>query len=284
MGLSIYELLTVVIVITGIIISVVKKKWIYFVIAFSIAMITTSLIPNSSVTIIEGIGAAFFVLFLGLLIYKKQQDRIQLYQESAYYKQTLSDYQEVMKHDKGKYGEFLVFDELKPLEANGARFLFNAYIPKEDGTTSEIDVIILTKAGIFVVESKNYSGWIFGDKDSKKWMATLQSGDKNQFYNPIWQNSSHCKYLKAFLDIDASKIMSYIAFSDRCEFKKVPDNTTSYRILHRKHLLHYIEEDIERRGAVLSEEEIGEYFKKLFPLTQVSNKEKQKHIDDLKIR
>lgn len=283
LGFSIYELLTVAIFFTGIIVAVIKKKWIYFIVALSACMIIVSLVPNSGYTIIQGVSVGLFILVIGLVIYKIQQDKIKRYQESTYYKQTQSEYDEVMRNNIGKYGEFLIFDELKQLEDEGARFLFNTYIPKEDGSTAEIDVIILTKAGIFVIESKNYSGWIFGDKDRKNWTVTLQSGEKNQFYNPIWQNNSHCKYLKKYLYLDASEIMSYIVFSDRCEFKKVPENTSSYRILHRRHLLYHIEEDIERRGAILSEEEIDDYFDCLYPLTQVSDEEKQKHIDDLSI-
>jgi hypothetical protein len=51
----------------------------------------------------------------------------------------------------------------------------NLYIPKKDGSTTEIDLIMLSQTGVYVFESKNYSGWIFGDEKSKNWMQTLQS-------------------------------------------------------------------------------------------------------------
>lgn len=57
----------------------------------------------------------------------------------------------------------------------------NLYIPKRDGTITEIDLIMLSQTGIYVFESKNYSGWIFGDEKSKKWMQTLKNKQKTNF-------------------------------------------------------------------------------------------------------
>lgn len=64
---------------------------------------------------------------------------------------------------KGRYGEMLTAGKLHFLRLLGhkGKVLSNVYIPKEDGETSEIDVMFLTEKGIFVIESKNYSGWIF---------------------------------------------------------------------------------------------------------------------------
>ena len=70
-------------------------------------------------------------------------------------------------------------------------------------------------------------------------------------------------------------------FSNRCEFKKVPDNTSTYRIIHRKHLLHYVEEDMERRGNLFTQDEVDIIFNKLFPLTQVSDEVRQQNINNL---
>ena len=61
--------------------------------------------------------------------------------------------------DKGNYGEFLTFVYLEKLEGNH-KIMTNLYIPKSDGTTTEIDLIMISQTGIYVFESKNYSGWI----------------------------------------------------------------------------------------------------------------------------
>jgi hypothetical protein len=61
-------------------------------------------------------------------------------------------------------------------------------LSKKDGSTTEIDLIMIDETGIYVFESKNYSGWIFGDEKRKNWVQTLENRQKNYFYNPIWQN------------------------------------------------------------------------------------------------
>ena len=65
----------------------------------------------------------------------------------------------------GSYGEKLTAKELKRVNFFGrkGKILRNVYLPKENGQTSEIDLLYITEKGIFVFESKNYSGWIFGN-------------------------------------------------------------------------------------------------------------------------
>jgi hypothetical protein len=65
---------------------------------------------------------------------------------------------------------------------------------------SQIDNIVVSPYGIFVIEAKNYDGWIFGDQDKKFWIQTFSNGRKNRFYNPIWQNNGHVKALKDTLE------------------------------------------------------------------------------------
>ncbi len=95
---------------------------------------------------------------------------------------------------KEKYGEYLSFNKLEKIKGDH-RILTNVYLPKGNGETTEVDLIYIHETGIYVLESKNYSGWIFGDEKSKYWMQTLQNGHKEKFYNPIFQNNTHIKYL-----------------------------------------------------------------------------------------
>ena len=72
----------------------------------------------------------------------------------------------------GKYGEKLTEKKLKLIDLFGrkGKILKNIYVPKDNGDTSEIDLVYITQKGIFVIESKNYSGWIFGDYNSMYWI------------------------------------------------------------------------------------------------------------------
>lgn len=55
------------------------------------------------------------------------------------------------------------------------------------GTISQIDHLVVSNYGIFVIETKNYKGWILGNEDSQNWTQVIYKY-KNKFYNPVLQN------------------------------------------------------------------------------------------------
>ena len=108
--------------------------------------------------------------------------------------------------DIGKRGEKYTAKKLNRVDRSGynGMVLQNVYIPKRNGETSEIDLLFITKIGIFVMESKNYSGYIFGTDTNQKWTVSLHVGhgytEKHQFYNPILQNAGHVRALRRVLN------------------------------------------------------------------------------------
>ena len=123
----------------------------------------------------------------------------------------------------GAIGERAIERKLKWVNFLGREgiVLRNVYIPKEDGGTSEIDLMYITSKGIAVIESKNYSGYIFGNEENANWTVTLYAGkdffgrnkvEKIKFYNPIKQNKNHIRYLKQYLGHDV-QTFSIIVFS-----------------------------------------------------------------------
>ncbi len=189
----------------------------------------------------------------------------------------------------GKYGEKLTERKLKLSSIFGrkGKILKNVYIPKENGETSEIDIIYITQKGIFVIESKNYSGWIFGDSKSQYWTSCLPNGDKNRFYSPIKQNAVHIKRLSEHMaGYTAANIpmFSIIVFSERCELKKTPEDTTDLIICKRDELNRKIKGLWEKLPDVLTELDIEITNDLLFELTNVTEAEKQAHVERIKRR
>ena len=86
----------------------------------------------------------------------------------------------------GWTGETLTEVELLFVKLFGkkGKMLRNVYIPKGNGETSEIDVLYISRKGIFVFESKNYSGWIFGKESDQYWTVSLPNGQKNILAHP----------------------------------------------------------------------------------------------------
>jgi predicted RNA-binding Zn-ribbon protein involved in translation (DUF1610 family) len=94
----------------------------------------------------------------------------------------------------------------------------NITIPTSNGTT-QIDHVVVSRFGIFVVETKNYQGWIFGSEDQPQWTQCLPGGKKFKFQNPLRQNYRHIKVLSEFLGLPEEKFHSVVMFWGESEFK-----------------------------------------------------------------
>ena len=187
--------------------------------------------------------------------------------------------------DTGKKGEYLVFQVLRHYEEQGARFLFNCYLPKEDGTTTEIDVLMIHATGLYVFESKNYSGWIFGHERAKTWTQTLPGrrghAHKEHFYNPILQNKGHIKWLKRFLGDENLPMHSIVVFSDRCTLKKIELTSPAALVINRYNLTASVKKIMAVFPCCLAKYDVDRIYEMLYPLSQVSETEKQQHIRDV---
>lgn len=97
------------------------------------------------------------------------------------------------------------------------RRFHNLIVPSGDGTT-EIDHVLVSPFGIFVVETKNYVGWIFGEEQSAQWTVS-RFGRKFRFQNPLRQNFRHIQCLREHLKLDESVFRSAVFFIGECELK-----------------------------------------------------------------
>lgn len=182
---------------------------------------------------------------------------------------------------KGRRGEKLTERELKLVRFLGrdGKILRNVYIPKGNGETSEIDVLYITQKGIFVIESKNYSGWVFGSEKNYQWTVSLSNGIKNKLYNPIKQNQTHMKWLQNYVG-EGIPLFSIIAFSERGTLKLKGD--FSVPVINRDYLYATIRNIWNESDDKLSDEQANELYEKLKELTKVSKEDKKKHVEDIK--
>lgn len=110
------------------------------------------------------------------------------------------------------------------LDKNLYHAINNVTIPTSNGTT-QIDHVIVSRFGIFVVETKNYQGWIFGSAEQSQWTQSLPGGKKFKFQNPLHQNYRHIKSLSEFLGLSEDKFHSVVMFWGESEFKtEMPAN------------------------------------------------------------
>ena len=116
------------------------------------------------------------------------------------------------------------------LDKKEYRLLKDVTLPTKDGST-QIDHIIVSRYGIFVIETKNMKGWIFGSKHQKRWVQSIY-GKKHSFQNPLHQNYKHTKTLQELLNLDNDKVFSIVVFVGESTFKTdMPDNVVRPRSL-----------------------------------------------------
>lgn len=150
---------------------------------------------------------------------------------------------------KGVMGEAIINLGTKLfLDSKKYHLLHNVTLPTADGTT-QIDHIVVSQYGIFVVETKNMKGWIFGSTNQPYWTQKIFK-HTNKFQNPLRQNYKHVVTLADNLSIDATHIFSVVVFVGDCDFKTpMPDN-----VCYPSGYIKFIKSKQER---VLSEVEVN---------------------------
>lgn len=134
------------------------------------------------------------------------------------------------------------------------RAVHNVTLPTDDGTT-QIDHVILSPFGIFVLETKNRKGWIYGSENDARWTRTVFKKSFT-FQNPLRQNAKHVKALEAALHTPPGTVHSIIAFVGDSTFKTpMPANVT-----RRARFIRYIK---SFRARVFTEAEVQALLERL---------------------
>lgn len=180
-----------------------------------------------------------------------------------------------MGNFKGWLGEkIVIFNMWLHLDAKTYQRMHNVIIPSKNGTT-QIDHLLVSPYGIFIVETKNIKGWIFGSCDEPKWVQVLFRS-KYFFQNPTRQIHGQKSALSEYLNIDAQLIHTIVYFVSNCEFKTdLPPNVIS------SGLCSYIE---KYNLELLNPEEINNILKKLKELASDQLLTVDNHIKSLYAR
>ncbi len=177
---------------------------------------------------------------------------------------------------KGKRGERIVNNKLELKLDSDYKIFKDLTFRLKSGRTTQIDHIVVSKYSIFVIETKNMSGWIFGNDNQKKWTQVIYE-NKINFQNPLHQNFWHVKALSNILNINEKYIHSIVVFVGDSEFKtEMPNN-----VFDTAEFIDYIK---SYRDSIFSEQEV-------LQITSVIEEESlkdpninQEHINNLKNR
>lgn len=166
---------------------------------------------------------------------------------------------------KGKVGEFWINTNVKMrLDEKVYRLIKNVTLPTDEGST-QIDHIVVSIYGVFVIETKNMKGWIFGGERQRTWTQKLFK-ESYKFQNPLFQNFKHTQTLKALLQLSDEQIHSVVAFTGESTFKTpMPENVTQgsgyIRYIKSKNKPVLPESDVQNIIAKIEQERLTPSFR-----------------------
>ena len=132
----------------------------------------------------------------------------------------------------GAKGEAMVREALKGLPPDRYSILHDVWLPMEDGGETQIDHVVVSPYGIFVIETKNWKGTIYADEHSPVW-TKYNYGHKDQFKNPIRQNFKHVASLREkFSRAEQEFVFGVVAMGPEADFRfSVPKGVVYYNEL-----------------------------------------------------
>lgn len=137
---------------------------------------------------------------------------------------------------KGSIGEWQVKRRLKGLNEEEYIVLHDLLLPYEEGTT-QIDHVVISTVGIFVIETKNYKGWIFGKERQKYWKQVIYK-KKYNFLNPVMQNFAHLTAIQSLLkETYQGPYYSLIVFSNEATLKNIEISSNHVKVIYMSGLL-----------------------------------------------
>ena len=156
----------------------------------------------------------------------------------------------------GAVGERRVSSGLARTLKDESEVLIDDLILPTDRGTTQIDHIVLSRYGVFVIETKNMSGWIFGGENQARWTQVMRR-HKSQFQNPLRQNYHHVRVVEDLLELKRGQVENLVVFVGTAEPKTaMPPNV----FWNRRTLMDHIG---SQRTICFSSEEVRDFASKL---------------------
>lgn len=174
---------------------------------------------------------------------------------------------------KGSRGEMIVAKILGDTIVGEQYVINDLLFQTESGKTCQIDHIFINKFGIWVIETKNYSGTIYGNENQREWIQILAHGNvRNKFYNPLKQNTTHIYHLSQYLKI--KNVFQNIVVFLRADTSNITAHNV-YSVLELPAVKH------QSTAVLLSVEQMEYYYNRLLALKNNATISKDEHIENI---
>ena len=167
---------------------------------------------------------------------------------------------------------------------SGARLYRNVYIPRKNGSTVEIDAILLSQKGLIVVECKAFlHGDITGSIQRYEWTRAYRKKGtrypvRTKFYNPIKQNDDHIEAIIRALGVPRGACHSLIVFAQGAVLKKVPPNTGERTIVQEGALRSVVAKRLSEGAVCFPPDEVQRVGEALERMVGVARQTKKNHV------
>ena len=178
------------------------------------------------------------------------------------------------RKSKGRRGEKQVAALLSLLPKDKYKVINDLLIQK-GGYSTQIDHVVVSVYGVFVIETKYYRGWIYGGENSEFWTKNVY-GHKYNLRNPLWQNEGHIKTITKLLDDpDLVPIYNLVAFSSQAKLKV----DRSLPVMYWRQIVPYIR---RYKEPVISKSYAEEIYNTLLSANVEDNGARKQHLQSVK--
>lgn len=178
-------------------------------------------------------------------------------------------------YKKGLEFENEVYEEIKRVYPN-AKVLRNVIIPKNDGNTTEIDILYLTPKGFFVIECKNIQAFIVGREFNDNWLVYYTKKYKQNLYSPIKQNNGHILALKELFP--KYNFYNLVIFSDHTKLCKELEEI-NHIVTKFSGFAEFLIDTLRKKSPIYTQAEVDSIYN--FLLSYV-DKDKEEHMEYVK--
>ena len=180
----------------------------------------------------------------------------------------------IWRKTKGRRGEKKMAAFLDLLPKNKYKVINNLLL-QSGGHSTQIDHVVVSVYGVFVIETKYYKGWIYGGENSEFWTKNVY-GHKYELRNPLWQNNGHVKAITKILDGSGRiPIHSIVAFSRQAKLKV----DRSLPVMYWHQVIPYIR---RYKDPVLSDSYVNEVYHTLLSANIEDKEAKKQHVKSVK--
>lgn len=172
---------------------------------------------------------------------------------------------------KGAYAEDRVARRLSQLPEE--YHVFNDVYIRSDVRSVQVDHVVISRYGVFVIETKNYKGWVYGSENAEHWTQNIY-GYKYKLYNPLRQNASHIGTICNILRITQDKTIPIVVFAGSATVRC----STICHVVYLSQLRRVID---QHKSVLFGDDQVLQMTERLTGALVTDRKRRRKHVQEV---